>query len=403
MKGSGIATPQNYVTQNYVFTGKPNNGTINHSGIYIGMANINLIGNPYPSALDANEFINNNINSITGTLYFWEHYTSNNTHNLAGYQGGYATRNLVGGVAPVSPPLISGLGTSTRIPGRFIPVSQGFFVKGSVTGGQIIFQNSQRAFVKENNQDSNVMFRNQTSSTANNNEDDIISSDTFSKIRLGYRGSTNSHRQLLIGFMNENADHNYNNGYDGEIIDAQTNDIYFQLDNYKLVIQGVGHFNTNAIYPLTVKSSQTGTVNFMIDGLENFDLNQPIYIHDNTNDSYNDIRTSNFSVVLPAGEFSGRFSLRFSNQTLSNNEFENSQNIVFFNSESLQLEIINPKNTEIEEATLFSILGQKINHWKVNSSENSIKLPVKNVETGVYIVKIKTNDGNYFSEKIIIK
>ncbi|MCA1965795.1 MAG: T9SS type A sorting domain-containing protein, partial [Flavobacterium sp.] len=213
----------------------------------------------------------------------------------------------------------------------------------------------------------------------------------------------NSHRQLLIGFMNENADHNYNNGYDGEIIDAQTNDIYFQLDNYKLVIQGVGHFNTNAIYPLTVKSSQTGTVNFMIDGLENFDLNQPIYIHDNTNDSYNDIRTSNFSVVLPAGEFSGRFSLRFSNQTLSNNEFENSQNIVFFNSESHQLEILNPKNTEIEEATLFSILGPKINHWKVNSSENSIKLPVKNVETGVYIVKIKTNDGNYFSEKIIIK
>ncbi|MFN7013953.1 MAG: LamG domain-containing protein, partial [Bacteroidia bacterium] len=323
MKGSGIATPQNYVTQNYVFTGEPNNGTINHNGIYIGMTNINLIGNPYPSALDANEFINNNLSSITGTLYFWEHYTSNNTHNLAGYQGGYATRNLVGGVAPISPPLISGLGSSTRIPGRFIPVSQGFFVKGSMTGGQIIFQNSQRAFIKENNENSNEIFRNQTNSIHNNNEDDIIPNYPFSKIRLGYKGSTNSHRQLLIGFMNENADHNYNNGYDGEIIDVQTNDIYFQLDNYKLVIQGVGNFNTNAIYPLTVKSSQSGTVNFMIDGLENFDLNQPIYIHDNTNDSYNDIRTSNFSVVLPAGEISGRFSLRFSNQTLSNNDVEN--------------------------------------------------------------------------------
>jgi len=48
-------------------------------------------------------------------------------------------------------------------------------------------------------------------------------------------------------------------------------------------------------------------------------------------------------------------------------------------------------------------LGQKVDYWKVNSSENSIKLPVKNVETGVYIVKVKTNDGNSFSEKIIIK
>jgi hypothetical protein len=36
--------------------------------------------NPYPSALDAIAFINDNSNSIDGTLYFWEHYTTNNTH-----------------------------------------------------------------------------------------------------------------------------------------------------------------------------------------------------------------------------------------------------------------------------------------------------------------------------------
>ncbi|MCD8529462.1 MAG: T9SS type A sorting domain-containing protein [Flavobacterium sp.] len=58
---------------------------------------------------------------------------------------------------------------------------------------------------------------------------------------------------------------------------------------------------------------------------------------------------------------------------------------------------------EIDEATLFSILGQKINNWKVNSSENSIKLPINNVETGIYILKLKTNDGNYLSRKIIIE
>ena len=398
MKGSG-----NGASQNYVFNGKPNNGTINHSGLYIGISNLNLIGNPYPSAIDANEFINDNLTTITGTLYFWEHYTTNNTHNLAGYQGGYATRTLVGGVAPVSPPLISGMGSSSRIPGRYIPVSQGFFVKGSLLGGQIIFQNSQRAFVKENNANSNVMFRNQTTQKDVNNNDAVFSIDTSSKIRIGFKGSNNLHRQLLLGFMNEKADENYNNGYDGEIIDIQTNDIYFQLNNYKLIIQGVGFFNENTIYPLTVKSSQNGTVNFMLDGVENFDLNQPIYIHDNIDNSYHDIRSNNYSVIIPAGEFTNRFSLRFTNGTLSNNDFENNQNIVFFNSENKQLEIFNSKNTEIKEVVLFSILGQKINQWNVNGSENNIKLPVKNVETGVYIVKIKTNDGNYFSEKIIIK
>ena len=404
MKGSGIATAPNVQLQNYVFTGKPNNGLINNTGIQIGINNINLTGNPYPSALDANEFINDNLNAITGTLYFWEHYASNNTHVLAGYQGGYAARNLVGGVPPVAPALISGLGSSSRIPGRYIPVAQGYFVKGNSNGGQIIYQNSQRKFIKETNTNSNEMFRTENNFvSSNNNSDDEEVPDLFARIRLGYTGSTNFHRQLLIGFMNENADDNFNLGYDGEIIDIQPNDIFFQLDNYKLVIQGVGFFNPNAIYPLTVKSSQTGMVHFMIDDLENFDSNQPIYIHDNTNDSYHNIRISNLSIVIPAGDITNRFSLRFTNQTLSTNEFESNAALVFYNSNEEKIELVNPQNRTIETITLFSILGQKVDYWKVNSSENSIKLPVKNVETGVYIVKVKTNDGNSFSEKIIIK
>jgi hypothetical protein len=68
-----------------------------------------LTGNPYPSALDADAFITDNINaiqsfsspSIDGTLYFWNIIT-NNTHVLRAYQGGYAVRNLTGGIAPSS-------------------------------------------------------------------------------------------------------------------------------------------------------------------------------------------------------------------------------------------------------------------------------------------------------------
>lgn len=403
MKGSGIVAPPNIQLQNYVFNGKPNNGLINHSGLQIGINNINLVGNPYPSALDANEFIGDNLNAITGTLYFWEHYPSNNTHILAGYQGGYAARNLVGGVPPVSPALISGLGSSLRIPGRYIPVAQGYFVKGNPNGGQVTFQNSQRKFVKENSINSNEMFRQNNSATNPQNSNDEEIPDNYKRLRLGYTGSTNFHRQLLIGFMNENANDEYNLGYDGEIIDIQPDDSYFQSGSYKLVIQGVGFFNTDAIYPLTVKSSQTGTVNFMIDGLENFDPNQPIFIHDNSNNSYHDIRLTDYSVTIPAGEISNRFSLRFSNSTLSSNDFENNATFIFFNSTENGIEITNNQELEIEEATLFSILGQKINHWKVNSSKNSIKLPLKNVEIGVYIVKIKTADNNIFNQKIFIK
>ena len=101
MKGSGVGDPVNDL-QNYVFTGKPNNGTIS-TPITIG--NDALLGNPYPSAIDANEFILDNLSSISGTLYFWIHYTSNFTHVLEDYEGGYATYNLTGGNAAVVPPI----------------------------------------------------------------------------------------------------------------------------------------------------------------------------------------------------------------------------------------------------------------------------------------------------------
>ena len=121
LKGSGASG-----NQNYTFVGKPNNGSITTNTV--AKDQLLLTGNPYPSALDATAFLNDNSGSIDGTLYFWEHYTTNNTHILRDYQGGYAERNYVGGVAPVSPTLISGLGSSTRIPGQFVPVGQGFLL-----------------------------------------------------------------------------------------------------------------------------------------------------------------------------------------------------------------------------------------------------------------------------------
>src|SRR5690606_10318906 len=62
LKGSNALTP----TQNYTFVGKPNNGTVS---LPIAANNLNLCGNPYASAIDANAFITDNLSSLTGTLY----------------------------------------------------------------------------------------------------------------------------------------------------------------------------------------------------------------------------------------------------------------------------------------------------------------------------------------------
>ncbi|MDO9039218.1 MAG: ABC transporter permease, partial [Lutibacter sp.] len=61
MKGTGA------VNQNYVFKGLPNDGDYSFT---IANGHSALLGNPYPSALDSYEFINDNL-LVFDALYFW--------------------------------------------------------------------------------------------------------------------------------------------------------------------------------------------------------------------------------------------------------------------------------------------------------------------------------------------
>ncbi|WP_396152740.1 LamG-like jellyroll fold domain-containing protein [Flavobacterium sp.] len=408
LKGSGAASPN----QNFTFIGKPNNGEITS---FVSANNLNLSGNPYPSALDANEFISQNLSAINGTLYFWEHFSTNNTHNLAGYQGGYATRNLVGGTAPVSPTGVSGLGSRTRTPGRFIPVGQGFFVRGNTTGGSFTFNNSQRLFIKENNTDSNVLFRsaNQNEVTSeeevqygtDNNQEDTYTEDEFMKIRIGFNSYNNYHRQLLIGFMNELATEEIDLGYDAVHIDNQQNDMYFLHNGVKLIIQGASYFDVNKVYPLGIKTFAAGNVEFTLDGTENVPEDTDIFIHDKTTGLYHSIKNEHFNIELPQGETHNRFELTFSNGTLSTGDYnlDNEIAVAFTNAQNLLTIKNNLTDVTVETVSIFTILGQTLATWNVeNETQTNISLPVSNVSTGTYIVRVQTTAGT-ISKKIIIK
>ena len=76
--------------QNFVFIGKPNNvlnGTTELVHTTFGVPadplnpEVSLTGNPFPSAIDANQFITDNLTSTDGQLLFWEHWGGGN-HNV---------------------------------------------------------------------------------------------------------------------------------------------------------------------------------------------------------------------------------------------------------------------------------------------------------------------------------
>jgi hypothetical protein len=104
MKGTSGDVPLS-TAQNYTFEGLPHNGTIN---LMSSVDRNYLIGNPYPSAIDAEKFINDNLavtrgeNYFDGALYFWDHFGKKDSHILLEYVGGYAALTKLGAVPAIS-------------------------------------------------------------------------------------------------------------------------------------------------------------------------------------------------------------------------------------------------------------------------------------------------------------
>jgi hypothetical protein len=417
MKGvTGIApftTPQNYV-----FAGKPNNGTIPLS---ISLNQSYLVGNPYPCALDADEFIKDNIkdgagraatNIFNGALYFWDHF-GGQTHILNEYIGGYASYTLMGGVVAISnDPLINDDGSmGTKVPKKYIAVAQGFFVgtgsnaalsgnnpnlSSPVTGGTINFKNSQRAFKVESSGNSLFFKTNIQNQTVS---EDV---DIRQKIRLLYQSPSNIYRQILVG-VDENATSFFDVGYDAPIIDENAADLYWKTADAKLTIQAVSNFSQEQILPLGLKTSTAGICTIKIDTMDNISEDTQLYIHDAETGIDYDIKNSDFTIALPIGVYNDRFSLRFTGSALGTSNPEETINpIIYFTNNNSVLNINTLEN--VKTVKLYNLLGQFISEHDVqNEATGTIQIPLLNIASGTYIVKIITQENTIFSNKILKK
>jgi hypothetical protein len=409
MKGtSGASTISDQ--QNYVFKGLPYNGDITLALDKSAGDVERLIGNPYPSAISAYDFIldnlseaaggNNTVNVINGTLYFWDHFGEENSHNLGNYVGGYATYNLTGSVKAIANDnrINNDLSFSSKVPGPYIPVNQGFFVSTlGVVGGNIFFKNSQRVF--ESEAPNKSVFLRQAGKNNNNNKNNSKTANSNPIIRLLYDSPLGYHRQIAVG-QDVNATNGIDLGYDSYIIDINEEDMYWIIENDKFVIQGVNNFGVTQEFPLGLIVKTAGLIKINLDGLENIDPNTPLFIKDNTTGQTFQINASPFEINLPTGTYDGRFMLVFQpSSPLSINDDSVDDGIkVFYNSEKSELNINLTMDFEVNNATVFNLLGQKIKSIGINS-RNTV-LPLK-VNAGVYILQFNTARGE-IGKKIII-
>ncbi|WP_299552591.1 LamG-like jellyroll fold domain-containing protein [Seonamhaeicola sp.] len=419
--------------QNYVFEGLPNNGDIILELDKTSGDVDRLIGNPYPSAIDATAFILDNMstadggNNATGTifngaLYFWDHFGEENSHNLKDYVGGYATRNLTGGAAAISNDARinntsngGSAATGTKVPGQYIPVNQGFFVSTAldgfddnngtpidvVDGGDIMFKNSQRVFATENG--STSLFLKPAKRKGVTNKEIENTKDDTPIIRLIYHSPSGYHRQLVLG-AHMKASLDFDLGYDAFMVDVSEEDMYWNINGDKFVIQGVDEFNESQEFLLGLIVKSSGIARIRVDALENIEPNPSLYIKDNVTGETFQINEEPFEIYLEEGVYNDRFKLVFqaSGQSLGSDEINTLSNdfITYYDTETSEIRVINKVNTFVSYVKIYNMLGQEVKHEMYRTRKN-IFIPVS-VSNGVYLLEIKTENG-IFKKKIILK
>ncbi|MEP2935630.1 MAG: LamG-like jellyroll fold domain-containing protein [Gilvibacter sp.] len=415
MKGPGSGGVTD--VQNYTFRGKPNNDQTSYQ-IELGVfANNNyLVGNPFPSALDANDFIADN-SHLDGALYFWEHW-GGGSHVLGEYQGGYATYSLGGGTPAMSHPDVSSTGSGTKTPGRYVAPGQGFFVAAD-SAGDIEFNNSQRNFVKSG-ASSVFMFTEEytaTSSAPTTDEDSGFEEpdDTFyegpdmrTKLRIGFDSPNLMHRQLLLTF-DDNTTLGPDHSYDAKVFGEQIHDMNWLIEDNKYVIQSIPTLTSESsvVLPLMVSVSESGEIQVGMDAMENMTEKLVPYFHDKVLDVFIDLREKSYSGIIEEGTYNDRFEIVLRrtprSRTVSAGE-KSGNSVVAVNNKLSETVTLYSKVEEepIEYVEIFNILGQSVYTQRFNGVSTQEVISSNRFAVGAYIIRTTTTGGTY-STKILIE
>ncbi|WP_035668814.1 T9SS sorting signal type C domain-containing protein [Flavobacterium sp. 83] len=382
-----IRGPENYSTiipavYEAVFSGIPNNGVV--SVPIAATDTSNLIGNPYPSAIDADVFIATNAGVTDGTIYLWTHNTA--ITNNAYTSDDYAVYNLSGGVG-TSPALK--LGINNTKPNGKIASGQSFFVTSSNGGGTAVFNNSMR--IAGNN-----------SSFFKSNVIKKLAKISIEKDRiwLNLSNSQGAFKQTLIGYI-EGATNDFDIGFDGESFDANEYiDFYSVNQNQNLVIQAKGlPFDETDVIPLGYSTTIEGLFSINIDAVDGLLSNQLVFIEDKLNNTIFDLKNGSYTFNTQTGTFNDRFVLRFTDKTLAENSFKKEKNSVCVFRKNKQIQV-NSSVEPIDKIVIYDLSGRKL-YQKNNIGSSEFLVPNLLSSEQIVLVKTVLKNGKMIANKII--
>lgn len=369
-KGYLIRVPNNHsaVTPTAfsgVFSGVPNNGNITFTMVDGGAGQrFNAVGNPYPSPIDAVDFVNSNSN-ITGTLYFWR-----KTNNAASQS--YCTWTTGG--------FVSNGEAQVYDPNDVIQTGQGFFVEANGSGTSLSFDNSMRI-----DDHANQFFR-----TANAVE--------RNRIWLNVTNDAGLFCQTMIGYI-ENATNGFDNSIDGRYINDGEIALTTTIDNVDYVIQGKAlPFDATDVVPLKLMVTTAGNYTIGLDHVDGlFSASQDIFLRDNQTGFVQDLKAGSYTFTSDAGTFAARFDVIYQSPLGVENPSLNNQLVVYNN--GVGEFVVNSGSIEMKSIKVFDLRGRLLNVFdNINSAQTKVSGGNAN---GVLLLQITSTDGAVVTKKVI--
>ncbi len=389
------------------FTGKPKTGSVNLSGDGLGnssptttaidvvfnnngndLDDLNLVGNPYPSAINADLFISNSNNaaSINGTIWFWTHSTANNLSSTGAQytDDDYASYNLLGGLSGL--PAVSNPGG--QVPSGIIGSGQGFMVQTNSNIEKITFTDKMRR-----KGDNTQFFRGVDTKSTQTDERD--------RIWLNVESSTGgAFSQILVGFI-EDATDGFDRAYDGIKIDEGYINLYSKIDTLKYGIQGLSSFTAEKKVPLafnTYIEEADVTYKISIDRFEGASLtDNDIYLVDNELNVTHDLKQGDYNFSAVTGYHDNRFTLQFTKATLGVDDFDLNNDFVVINEDDA---LLVKSKTIVKELKMYDVTGRLLVNMLPNESE--FRVNTQNIRRGtVLILNTTFENGTEISKKAI--
>lgn len=406
VRGAGTWFDTGSVTLTPNFIGVPNNG-VKTMGIVGGRSN--LIGNPYPSAIDADAFILANINtnalsnSLSGSLYFWTHKSAIKlaTEIRPGTAGSgayaytsddYATYNLTGGTAGNKINVGKDTDPANKPSGK-IAAGQAFFAAATAAGGIATFNNSMRLDKDKEALDNSQFFKPGSATKSSK-------SIEKNRVWLNLTNAEGAFKQTLIGYIT-GATNEYEGAYDGDSFNGNAYIDFYSINKDKnLVVQGRAlPFDDNDTVPLGYKTTIVGEFKIAIDEADGFLANKKIILEDKLLDKNQDLSEAAYTFTTEKGTFNDRFVLSYANKTLATEDFEAVENRVMITNKNKEVKISTPEN-QIEAVFIYDILGRQI-YTKTNVDKNDLVVTTLIARDQVLIVKVIMKDKSIITKKTI--